>query len=109
MLAIAPRADGPPPPPPADEPSLSWRLIVRQIFDQKQCRLTVFLVEQNAFHASSSRTGYVMVNGSITLATGRAGAAGVAGLQTAGAEDSMDLIPIPPMSTRSAPLLVTVA
>jgi branched-chain amino acid transport system ATP-binding protein len=53
-------------------------LIVRQIFDaiktlNAQDRLTVFLVEQNAFHALKlAHRGYVMVNGLITLSgTGR--------------------------------------
>ncbi|MBV9259844.1 MAG: ABC transporter ATP-binding protein [Pseudolabrys sp.] len=57
-----------------DEPSLGLApLIVRQIFDairtlNKQDRLTVFLVEQNAFHALKlAHRGYVMVNGTITL------------------------------------------
>jgi branched-chain amino acid transport system ATP-binding protein len=57
-----------------DEPSLGLApLIVRQIFDaikllNAQDGLTVFLVEQNAFHALKlARRGYVMVNGLITL------------------------------------------
>jgi branched-chain amino acid transport system ATP-binding protein len=62
-----------------DEPSLGLApLIVRQIFDAIRTlnareRLTVFLVEQNAFHALKlAHRGYVMVNGSIALAgTGR--------------------------------------
>jgi branched-chain amino acid transport system ATP-binding protein len=62
-----------------DEPSLGLApLIVRQIFDaiktlNAQDRLTVFLVEQNAFHALKlAHRGYVMVNGLITLSgTGR--------------------------------------
>jgi branched-chain amino acid transport system ATP-binding protein len=62
-----------------DEPSLGLApLIVRQIFDAiKQLNsddgLTVFLVEQNAFHALNlAHRGYVMVNGLITLSgTGR--------------------------------------
>jgi len=56
-----------------DEPSLGLApLIVRQIFDvlrelNKQ-GLTVFLVEQNAYHALKlAHRGYVMVNGQITL------------------------------------------
>ncbi len=57
-----------------DEPSLGLApLIVKQIFDairelnQKE-GLTVFLVEQNAFHALKlAHRGYVMVNGSITM------------------------------------------
>ena len=58
-----------------DEPSLGLApLIVRQIFDairelNSQEKLTVFLVEQNAFHALKlAHRGYVMVNGLITLA-----------------------------------------
>ncbi|HVV60868.1 MAG TPA: ABC transporter ATP-binding protein [Pseudolabrys sp.] len=62
-----------------DEPSLGLApLIVKQIFDairalNKQDKLTVFLVEQNAFHALKlAHRGYVMVNGLITLSgTGR--------------------------------------
>ena len=57
-----------------DEPSLGLApLIVRQIFDairklNAERRLTVFLVEQNAFHALKlAHRGYVMVNGLITL------------------------------------------
>jgi branched-chain amino acid transport system ATP-binding protein len=62
-----------------DEPSLGLApLIVRQIFDairrlNVEHGLTVFLVEQNAFHALKlAHRGYVMVNGLITLSgTGR--------------------------------------
>jgi branched-chain amino acid transport system ATP-binding protein len=62
-----------------DEPSLGLApLIVRQIFDaikklNTEDGLTVFLVEQNAFHALKlAHRGYVMVNGLITLSgTGR--------------------------------------
>jgi branched-chain amino acid transport system ATP-binding protein len=57
-----------------DEPSLGLApLIVRQIFDairelNRTEKLTVFLVEQNAFHALKlAHRGYVMVNGMITL------------------------------------------
>jgi branched-chain amino acid transport system ATP-binding protein len=57
-----------------DEPSLGLApLIVRQIFDairelNRTEKLTVFLVEQNAFHALKlAHRGYVMVNGLITL------------------------------------------
>ena len=57
-----------------DEPSLGLApLIVRQIFDairelNVREKLTVFLVEQNAFHALKlAHRGYVMVNGTITL------------------------------------------
>jgi branched-chain amino acid transport system ATP-binding protein len=57
-----------------DEPSLGLApLIVRQIFDairtlNKQDGLTVFLVEQNAYHALKlAHRGYVMVNGLITM------------------------------------------
>jgi branched-chain amino acid transport system ATP-binding protein len=62
-----------------DEPSLGLApLIVKQIFDvirelNKSEGLTVFLVEQNAFHALKlADRGYVMVNGLITMSgTGR--------------------------------------
>jgi branched-chain amino acid transport system ATP-binding protein len=57
-----------------DEPSLGLApLIVRQIFEAIRALnvehgLTVFLVEQNAFHALKlAHRGYVMVNGQITL------------------------------------------
>jgi branched-chain amino acid transport system ATP-binding protein len=57
-----------------DEPSLGLApLITRQIFNairqlNSQEKLTVFLVEQNAFHALRlAHRGYVMVNGLITL------------------------------------------
>ncbi len=63
-----------------DEPSLGLApLIARQIFDaikklNTDEKLTVFLVEQNAFHALKlAHRGYVMVNGRITLSgTGHA-------------------------------------
>ena len=57
-----------------DEPSLGLApLLVKQIFDairalNEREKLTVFLVEQNAFHALKlAHRGYVMVNGRITL------------------------------------------
>lgn len=57
-----------------DEPSLGLApLIVKQIFEiirelNTNEGLTVFLVEQNAFHALKlAHRGYVMVNGKITL------------------------------------------
>ena len=57
-----------------DEPSLGLApMIVKQIFDairdlNKNEGLSVFLVEQNAFHALRlAHRGYVMVNGVITL------------------------------------------
>ena len=57
-----------------DEPSLGLApLIVKQIFDvirelNRTEGLTVFLVEQNAFHALKlADRGYVMVNGVITM------------------------------------------
>jgi branched-chain amino acid transport system ATP-binding protein len=60
-----------------DEPSLGLApLLVKQIFRairelNERDRLTVFLVEQNAFHALKlAHRGYVMVNGSITLSGG---------------------------------------
>ncbi|KHJ54998.1 ABC transporter ATP-binding protein [Aureimonas altamirensis] len=62
-----------------DEPSLGLApIIVKQIFEairqlNRDEGLTVFLVEQNAFHALRlAHRGYVMVNGSITMSgTGR--------------------------------------
>jgi branched-chain amino acid transport system ATP-binding protein len=62
-----------------DEPSLGLApLLVRQIFSairelNAREKLTVFLVEQNAFHALKlAHRGYVMINGRITLSgTGR--------------------------------------
>ncbi len=61
-----------------DEPSLGLApLVVRQIFqviaDLNRAGLTVFLVEQNAYHALKlAHRAYVMVNGAITLSgTGR--------------------------------------
>jgi branched-chain amino acid transport system ATP-binding protein len=57
-----------------DEPSLGLApIIVRQIFEvirdlNRSEGMTVFLVEQNAFHALKlAHRGYVMVNGLITL------------------------------------------
>ena len=57
-----------------DEPSLGLApLIVRQIFNvlgdlNKKEGLTIFLVEQNAYHALKlAHRGYVMVNGLITM------------------------------------------
>jgi branched-chain amino acid transport system ATP-binding protein len=62
-----------------DEPSLGLApLLVKQIFSairqlNEKEKLTVFLVEQNAFHALKlAHRGYVMINGQITLTgTGR--------------------------------------
>ena len=57
-----------------DEPSLGLApLVAKQIFDairdlNQREGLTVFLVEQNAFHSLKlAHRGYVMVNGRITL------------------------------------------
>jgi branched-chain amino acid transport system ATP-binding protein len=57
-----------------DEPSLGLApLIVKQIFDSirglnETQKLTVFLVEQNAYHALKlAHRGYVMVNGLVTM------------------------------------------
>ncbi len=57
-----------------DEPSLGLApLLVRQIFDvirelNEKEGLTVFLVEQNAFHALKlAHRGYVLVNGRVTM------------------------------------------
>ena len=57
-----------------DEPSLGLApLISKQIFEairtlNREEKLTVFLVEQNAFHALKlAHRGYVMVNGLVTM------------------------------------------
>ena len=57
-----------------DEPSLGLApLVVRQIFQvlrelSKEGGLTIFIVEQNAYHALKlADRGYVMVNGAITI------------------------------------------
>jgi len=74
MLAIARALMGRPRLLLLDEPSLGLApLIVKQIFDairelNRNDGLTVFLVEQNAFHALKlAHRGYVMVNGRITM------------------------------------------
>lgn len=63
-----------------DEPSLGLApLIVKQIFGvisdlNRQQGLTIFLVEQNAYHALKlADRGYVMVNGLISVSGGGAG------------------------------------
>ena len=57
-----------------DEPSLGLApMVVRQIFDairaiNRESGSTIFLVEQNAYHALKlANRGYVMVNGQITM------------------------------------------
>ena len=77
-----PRADGRPRLLLLDEPSLGLApLIVKQIFDairqfNENEGLTVFLVEQNAYHALKlAHRAYVMVNGPITMTRHRQGTA----------------------------------
>ena len=57
-----------------DEPSLGLApMVVKQIFEvirdiNRERKMTIFLVEQNAYHALNlAHRGYVMVNGRITL------------------------------------------
>ncbi len=80
MLAIARALMGRPKLLLLDEPSLGLApLVVRQIFSvirelNRKRGLTVFLVEQNAFHALKlAHRGYVMVNGQITMSGNASG------------------------------------
>ena len=90
MLAIARALDGRPRLLLLDEPSLGLApLIVQQIFDaiktlNTENGLTVFLVEQNAYHALKlAHRGYVMVNGLITLSGTRPRIAGTPEIKAA--------------------------
>lgn len=74
MLAVARALMGRPKLLLLDEPSLGLApLIVKQIFSaidklNKDEGLTIFLVEQNAYHALRlAHRGYVMVNGKVTM------------------------------------------
>ena len=95
-----------------DEPSLGLApLIVRQIFDairtlNKEDGLTVFLVEQNAYHAlNSAHRGYVMVNGLITLSgTGRELLDGLKSSRPISKEAALNEISEPPFRRLDAAL-----
>jgi branched-chain amino acid transport system ATP-binding protein len=83
-----------------DEPSLGLApLIVRQIFQiireiNREQKVTVFLVEQNAFHALRlAHRGYVMVQGRITMSGSGAELLADAGVRAAYLEGGGDQMP----------------
>ncbi len=86
-----------------DEPSLGLApLVVRQIFDiiqdiNRQQKVTVFLVEQNAFHALKlAHRAYVMVNGRIAMSGSGAELLADAGVRAAYLEGGHEAPPARP-------------